>query len=39
MDPTGGALTVAVASLNSWTLEMNRDRVDVTASTLGALQA
>ena len=31
MDPTGGALTVAVASLNSWTLEMNRDRVDVTA--------
>ena len=31
MDPAGGALTVAVASLNSWTLEMNRDRVDVTA--------
>lgn len=31
MDPTGGATAVAVASLNSWTLEMNRDRVDVTA--------
>lgn len=31
MDPTGGATPVVVASMNSWTLEMNRDRVDVTA--------
>ena len=33
LDPTGvgGATAVVVASLNSWTLDMKRDRVDVTA--------
>jgi len=31
MDPTGADLTVAVGSLNSWTLDMARDKVDVTA--------
>lgn len=33
MDPTGvgGATAVAVASLNSWTLDMSRDKADVTA--------
>ena len=31
VDPTGGALAVAVASLNEWTLDMSRDTVDVTA--------
>jgi len=30
MDPTGGALAVEVASLNSWTLDMARDRADAT---------
>lgn len=30
MDPTGGALAVAVGSINAWSLEMTRDRVDVT---------
>jgi len=33
LDPTGvgGATALAVASLNSWTLDMARDKVDVTA--------
>jgi hypothetical protein len=31
MDPTGGSTYVAVASLNSWSLDMSRDKVDVTA--------
>lgn len=31
MDPTGGATAVAVASLNAWTLDMARDKVEVTA--------
>ena len=31
MDPTGGATAVAIASLNAWTLDMARDKVDVTA--------
>lgn len=31
IDPTGGTAYVAVASLNKWTLDMARDRVDVTA--------
>ena len=30
MDPTGGALAVAVASLNKWSLDMARDRADAT---------
>ena len=30
MDPTGGALTVIVAALNSWTLDLKRDRADAT---------
>jgi len=30
MDPTGGALAVEVAPLNSWTLDMARDRADAT---------
>jgi hypothetical protein len=30
IDPTGGATTVAVASLNEWSLDMSKDRVDVT---------
>lgn len=31
LDPTGGATAVTVASLNSWTLDQARDKVDVTA--------
>lgn len=31
MDPTGGATLVTVASLNAWTLDQARDKVDVTA--------
>ena len=31
MDPAGGVTYVAVADLNSWTLDMDRDTVDVTA--------
>lgn len=31
IDPAGGTAYVVVASLNSWTLDMARDRVDVTA--------
>ena len=31
MDPTGGASPVIVASMNGWTLDLKRDRVDVTA--------
>lgn len=31
MDPTGGVTVVAVANLNEWTLDMKKDRVDVTA--------
>jgi hypothetical protein len=31
IDPTGGTTYVAVASLNSWTLDMTRDLVNVTA--------
>jgi hypothetical protein len=31
IDPTGGTTYVAVASLNSWTLDATRDRVDVTS--------
>lgn len=31
IDPAGGSTYVAVASLNSWTLDMTRDLVDVTA--------
>lgn len=30
MDPTGGATAVPVASLNSWSLDMSRDRADAT---------
>lgn len=30
MDPTGGATAVTVASLNSWTLDLARDRADAT---------
>lgn len=30
IDPTGGASAVAVASLNSWSLSMATDKVDVT---------
>jgi hypothetical protein len=30
MDPTGGALAVPVAALNSWTLDLKRDRADAT---------
>jgi hypothetical protein len=30
MDPTGGATTAAVASLNSWSLDLTRDRADAT---------
>lgn len=31
MDPTGGATAVAVADINSWTLNLARDTADVTA--------
>lgn len=31
MDPTGGATTVVVASLNGWDLDMATDKVNVTA--------
>jgi|SRR5262245_64613489 len=31
MDPTGGATPVEVADLNAWTLDMAKDRVEVTA--------
>lgn len=31
MDPTGGATTVHVASLNGWTADFSREAVDVTA--------
>jgi hypothetical protein len=31
IDPTGGALPVIVASMNGWTLDLARDKVDVTA--------
>ena len=30
MDPTGGSTVVTVASLNEWSLDMSKDRVDVT---------
>ena len=30
MDPTGGSTTVVVASLNHWTLDLDRDKEDVT---------
>src|SRR6476646_5876162 len=30
MDPTGGALAVPVAALNSWSLDLKRDRADAT---------
>lgn len=30
MDPTGGATSVVVASLNSWSLDLGRDRADAT---------
>jgi hypothetical protein len=30
MDPTGGATTAVVASLNNWTIDLNRDQQDVT---------
>jgi len=30
MDPTGGATTVPIASLNSWSLDLERDKEDVT---------
>lgn len=30
MDPTGGSTVVTVASLNEWSLDMGKDRVDVT---------
>jgi hypothetical protein len=30
MDPTGGATAVLVAALNSWTLDLKRDRADAT---------
>jgi hypothetical protein len=31
IDPTGGASPVIVASMNNWTLDLARDRVDVTS--------
>lgn len=31
IDPAGGSTYVAIAALNRWTLDMSRDRVDVTA--------
>jgi hypothetical protein len=31
MDPTGGTAVVTVADLNAWTLDMSKDRVEVTA--------
>lgn len=31
MDPAGGSTLATVASLNAWTLDMARDKVDVTA--------
>jgi hypothetical protein len=31
IDPTGGATPVLVASLNEWSLDMSKDRVDVTS--------
>jgi len=31
MDPTGGVTVVALANLNTWSLDMKKDRVDVTA--------
>lgn len=31
MDPTGGSTTVVVADLNAWTLDLAKDRVEVTA--------
>lgn len=31
MDPTGGAIGAVVASMNAWTLNMARDKADVTA--------
>jgi hypothetical protein len=31
MDPAGGQATVIVASMNGWTLDLARDKVDVTA--------
>jgi hypothetical protein len=31
MDPTGGATAVTVADMNAWTLDMAKDRVEVTA--------
>lgn len=31
MDPAGGATLVALADMNTWSLEMSTDRVDVTA--------
>lgn len=31
LDPTGGATTAVVASMNAWSLDMARERVDVTA--------
>jgi len=30
MDPTGGATTAVVGSLNKWTLDLARDKADVT---------
>jgi hypothetical protein len=30
MDPTGGATTVPIGSLNHWSLKMDRDKADVT---------
>lgn len=30
MDPAGGSTTVAVGSMNSWSLDMDRDKEDVT---------
>jgi hypothetical protein len=30
IDPTGGATVVEIASLNEWTLDLTRDKVDVT---------
>lgn len=31
MDPTGGATAVALASMNAWTLNMARNKADVTS--------
>lgn len=31
MDPTGGSAVVTVADLNTWSLDMKKDRVEVTA--------